>query len=68
MAIVDTYDAMLTRRHYREPLTHDKAVEFIVGGRGTHFDPDVVDAFVKVSDVLQRLSVELNTAEVHPQG
>ena len=32
-------------------MTHDEAVEFIVGGRGTHFDPAVVDAFVEVASV-----------------
>jgi response regulator RpfG family c-di-GMP phosphodiesterase len=33
-------------------------VAFIVKGRGTHFDPDVIDAFVSVSDDLRRLSAE----------
>jgi adenylate cyclase len=58
MALVDVYDAILTRSLYRKPMTHDEAVKFIVKGRGTHFDPDVIDAFVKVSDVMQRLSAE----------
>jgi response regulator RpfG family c-di-GMP phosphodiesterase len=59
MAIVDVYDAIRARRLYRQPMTHDDAVAFIVKGRGTHFDPDVVEAFVKVSDVLRRLSSEV---------
>ena len=37
-------------------MPHDEVVAFILKGRGTHFDPAVVDAFVKVSPVLQRLS------------
>ena len=37
-------------------MSHDEAVAFIVKGKGTHFDPDVIDAFVKVSDVLRDLS------------
>jgi adenylate cyclase len=57
MALVDVYDAILTRRLYRTPMSHEEAVAFIVKGRGTHFDPDVIDAFVKVSDVLRGLSV-----------
>jgi CHASE2 domain-containing sensor protein len=56
MAIVDVYDATTTRRLYRQPMSHDEAVAFIVKGRGTHFDPDVIDAFVKVSEVLEELS------------
>jgi CHASE2 domain-containing sensor protein len=58
MAIVDVYDATVTRRLYRQPMTHDEAVAFIVKGRGTHFDPAVVDAFVKVSPLFAELSTE----------
>jgi adenylate cyclase len=49
VAVVDVYDAMTARRLYRQPVTHDEAVELIVKGKGTHFDPDVVDAFVRIS-------------------
>jgi adenylate cyclase len=56
MALVDVYDAVHTRRLYHEPLTHDEVVAFIVKGSGTHFDPAVVDAFLKVSPVLRDLS------------
>jgi putative two-component system response regulator len=56
MAVVDVYDAIMTRRVYQAPMPHDKAVAFVVSGRGTHFDPDVVDAFIKVADELQGLS------------
>jgi adenylate cyclase len=56
MAVVDVYDAVHTRRLYHAPLTHDEVVAFIVKGRGTHFDPAVVDAFVKASPVLRGLS------------
>lgn len=56
IALVDVYDAALSRRAYQEPMQHEKVVEFILKGRGTHFDPAVVDAFAKVSPVLQQLS------------
>jgi CHASE2 domain-containing sensor protein len=49
VAVVDVYDAMTARRRYRQPVTHDEAVRFIVDGKSTHFDPDVVDAFVRVA-------------------
>jgi CHASE2 domain-containing sensor protein len=58
MAVVDVYDAIRARRLYRQPMTHDDAVAFIVQGRGTHFDPDVIEAFVTVSEVLRRFSAE----------
>ena len=56
MALVDVYDAVTSRRLYREPMSHEDAVAFIVSGRGTHFDPAVVDAFVKVARDVERLS------------
>jgi response regulator RpfG family c-di-GMP phosphodiesterase len=56
MAIVDVYDALITKRPYSQPMSHDQAVGFVTSRRGTHFDPAVVDAFVDVSDELRRLS------------
>ena len=56
MSVVDVYDACTTRTLYRTPLSHDDAVALIVRGRGTHFDPDVVDAFVRVSPLFGRFS------------
>jgi adenylate cyclase len=49
MAVVDVYDAATTRELYRSPMSHDDAVRFILGEKGTHFDPAVVDAFEKVA-------------------
>jgi response regulator RpfG family c-di-GMP phosphodiesterase len=57
MALVDVYDAVTSRRLYREPMSHTEAVAFIISGRGTHFDPSVVDAFVAVSSHLKQFSV-----------
>jgi putative two-component system response regulator len=53
IAVVDVYDAILTRRLYRASMAHDEAVAFIVKGKGTHFDPDVIDAFVQVADAFR---------------
>lgn len=50
MAIADVYDALVSRRVYKEPMPHEKATEIIRDGRGTHFDPDVCDAFLAVQD------------------
>jgi adenylate cyclase len=62
MAVVDVYDAATTRTLYRPSLTHDQAVALIVRGRGTHFDPDVVDAFLKTSSLFAQLSTETRVA------
>jgi adenylate cyclase len=58
MAVVDVYDAILTRRLYQAPMSNDEAIAHIVRSRGTHFDPAVVDAFVKVAPQLHLLSQE----------
>lgn len=50
MAVADVYDALISRRVYKEPMPHGKAVAIIVEGRGAHFDPDLVDAFVSVQE------------------
>ncbi len=45
-ALADVYDALVTKRPYKEPFAHDRARSIIMDGKGTHFDPDVVEAFL----------------------
>ena len=54
MALADVYDALVSQRPYKRHWTHDQAVKEITRGRGTHFDPDVVDAFVAVADEFEK--------------
>ena len=46
MAIGDVYDALRSRRVYKEPFPHEECVRIILGGRGQHFDPVLTDLFV----------------------
>lgn len=46
VALADVFDALVSERPYKRPFSDEKAKEIIVGDRGSHFDPDVVDAFV----------------------
>lgn len=46
MAIADVYDALVTERVYKAAMSHAEALGIIADGRGTHFDPDVTDAFL----------------------
>ena len=48
MALADVYDALISRRVYKTAMPHDQAAVIIERGRGSHFDPDVVDAFLVV--------------------
>ena len=50
MAIADVYDALVSERPYKKPYTHEKAVEIIKNESGTHFDPKLVEVFLKISD------------------
>jgi putative two-component system response regulator len=50
MAIADVYDALISVRPYKEPLSHEAAVKIIVDGKGRHFDPDLTDLFLSIAD------------------
>lgn len=45
-SLCDVYDALRSERHYKERMTHEEAVKLIKEGRGSQFDPDVVDVFL----------------------
>lgn len=48
MAVADVYDALISRRVYKEPYSHEQAIRIMKEGRGTHFDPDMLDAFLAI--------------------
>lgn len=50
MALADVYDALISKRVYKPAFSHEKARDIIVEGRGGHFDPDVVDAFLAIEE------------------
>ena len=56
MAVADVYDALISKRVYKPAFPHEQACAAIVKGRGTHFDPDMVDAFVAIAQDFLRIS------------
>lgn len=58
MALADVYDALISKRVYKNAMSHDEAMAIIRQGRGTHFDPDVYDAFTQVEADFQRIAAE----------
>ena len=50
MALADVFDALMSRRVYKAPMTLDETTQIILDGRGKHFDPDVVDAYLACRD------------------
>ena len=57
MAVADVYDALVSRRVYKTAMPHPVAVEIITDGRGKHFDPDIVDAFLMLQDEFQAIAL-----------
>ena len=56
MAVVDVYDALRSDRPYKIAYSHDSAKKLILAGRGSQFDPDVVDAFEATEERFSELS------------
>lgn len=59
VAIADVYDAVVSRRRYRDPVSHDDAVALIEEKSGSHFDPDVVEAFLSVQKDVEWIVEEI---------
>ena len=55
-ALADVYDALVAARVYKSAASHLESVKSIEEGRGTHFDPLVVDAFISVQDEFRKIS------------
>jgi putative two-component system response regulator len=60
VAIADVYDALRMRRKYKEPVSHERAVETIGGERGMQFDPLLVDRFFAIAPSFARIFSELS--------
>ncbi len=46
MAVADVYDALISRRVYKPPFSQEQSITIMREGRGSHFDPDILDAFL----------------------
>ena len=57
MALADVYDALISRRVYKGPMTHEEACKIIGDGRASHLDPDVVDAFFAIEDEFRSIAL-----------
>ncbi len=57
MAIADVYDALISQRIYKKGMPHEKAVNIIVDGKGTHFDPEMIEAFVELHDAFNAIAL-----------
>ena len=58
MAVADVYDALISKRVYKPAFTHEEAKAIIVQGRGSHFDPGMVDAFLACEGAFRQIAAE----------
>ena len=63
MSLADVYDALISKRVYKPAYPHDQAVAIIMKGRGTHFDPAIVDAFLDIRDEFHEIAKRFNDEE-----
>jgi putative two-component system response regulator len=67
MAVADVYDALISRRVYKPAMPHDKAVAVIREGRGSHFDPDIVDVFDQALEDFRKIAAVFADSDNDPQ-
>lgn len=63
MALADVYDALISKRTYKPAFPHAKAVAIIHEGRGNHFDPDIVDAFMTLQEEFRQIARQFADCE-----
>lgn len=63
MAVADVYDALISRRVYKEPFSHAQSASIIAQGKGQHFDPDIVDAFMAIQDECLAIAAEFSDSD-----
>jgi putative two-component system response regulator len=68
MAIADVYDALISKRVYKPPFPHVKAVAILAEGRGSHFDPNLIDAFMEIEDDFRAIALEFADFEEERPG
>lgn len=67
IALADVYDALISSKVYKDGVPHDKAVQIIFSERGTHFDPDMVDAFIEIQDTFAEIATRYGDTEADMQ-
>ena len=58
MTVADVYDALVSRRPYKEPFSHETAMELITADSGSRFDPDIINAFVVCQEALYAIAMQ----------
>ncbi len=68
MAVADVYDALISKRVYKEPMTHTEAASIVAQGRGIHFDPDLADIFLQRQEDIRAISIQYADSDEERQA
>ena len=63
MAVADVFDALVSKRSYKDPFSFEKAMDIIREGSGSHFDPYVAGAFMHAEDKVRKVLGERRAEE-----
>jgi putative two-component system response regulator len=63
MAVADVYDALISRRTYKPPFSHEQALAIILEGKGNHFDPDIAAALLDIAEEFRTIAMSFHDAE-----
>jgi adenylate cyclase len=59
MALADVYDALISKRVYKEAISFEDSEQIIIDGSGNHFDPILVDAFIEIKDKFKEIAIRI---------
>ncbi len=66
MAVADVYDALISKRVYKPAFPHQEAIDIMRKGRGSHFDPDILDVFLRISDEFNEIAQRFKENDDEP--
>ncbi|MEI7428832.1 MAG: hypothetical protein WCL27_00145, partial [Betaproteobacteria bacterium] len=55
--VADVYDALITKRVYKEAYPHDESIQMMLAERGSHFDPEIIDVLASIADKFEAIAL-----------
>lgn len=65
MAVADVYDALISRRVYKPAFSHEEAISIMRKGHGSHFDPDILNAFLEITEEFRQIANQFKESDSH---
>ena len=58
MAVIDVYDALSSKRVYKEAFNHQRSLDILLSEKGKHFDPEIVEAFMEIEEEIYAIAMK----------